>query len=98
MSSAARIDKEQDIQPLSAFRKNATDFIEKIKSEKRSIVLTQNGKRVAVLVEASEYQRMQDKLAMMEDLIEAERQIARGEIVPHDEAKKQIPENLARWK
>ena len=96
--STARIEIDQDIQPLSEFRKHAADFIDRIKKHKRSIVLTQHGKSAAVLVDVSEYQRMIDKIDLMEELIEAERQIARGEVVSHEEAKKQIKENLAKWK
>jgi prevent-host-death family protein len=94
----ARIEIDQDIQPLSEFRKHAADFIDRIKKQKRSIVLTQHGKSAAVLVDVSEYQHMVDKIDLMEELIEAERQIARGEVVPHEEAKKRIKENLAKWK
>ena len=96
--ATARIEIDQDIQPLSEFRKHAADFIDRIKKQKRSIVLTQHGKSAAVLVNVSVYQRMVDKLDLMEELIEAERQIARGEVVSHDEAKKRIKENLAKWK
>lgn len=96
--SATRVELDQDIRPLSEFRKNAASFIERIQKQKRSIVLTQHGKSAAVLVNVSEYQRMIDKLDMMEDLLEAERQIARGEVYTHEEAKKRIKENLAKWK
>jgi len=94
----SRIEIDQDIRPLSEFRKDAADFIDRINKQKRSIVLTQHGKSAAVLVNVSEYQRMVDKLDLMEELIEAERQIARGEVVSHEEAKKRIKENLAKWK
>ncbi|MEX0890307.1 MAG: type II toxin-antitoxin system Phd/YefM family antitoxin, partial [Balneolaceae bacterium] len=80
------------------FRKHAADFIERIKSQKRSIVLTQHGKSAAVLVDVSEFQKMLQKLEMMEDLMEAERQIARGEVYTHEEAKQRIEEHLAKWK
>ncbi|MCH8567670.1 MAG: type II toxin-antitoxin system Phd/YefM family antitoxin [Balneolales bacterium] len=93
-----RIEIDQDIQPLSEFRKHAADFIERIKEQKRPIVLTQHGKSAAVLMDVSEYQRMVNKIDLMEELIEAERQISRGEIVSHTEAKKQIKENLSKWK
>ena len=96
--SAIRLELDQDIQPVSEFRKNAASFIDRIQKEKRSIVLTQHGKSAAVLVDVSEYQRMVDKLDKMEDLLEAERQIARGEVFSHDEAKEKINENLAKWK
>ena len=96
--SAIRLELDQDIQPVSAFRKNAASFIDRIQKEKRSIVLTQHGKSAAVLVDVSEYQRMVEKLDKMEDLLEAERQIARGEVFSHEEAKQEIKDNLAKWK
>ena len=96
--AAARIEIDKDIQPLSEFRKHAADFIDRIKKQKRSIILTQHGKSAAVLVDVSEYQRMIDKIDLMEELIEAERQIARGDVVSHEEAIKQIKENLTKWK
>jgi prevent-host-death family protein len=96
--ATVRIKLDQDIQPLSEFRKHAADFIDRIKKQKRSIILTQHGKSAAVLVEVSEYQRMVDKIDLMEELIEAERQIASGNVVSHEETKKRIKENLAKWK
>ena len=50
--------------------------------------MTQHGKSAAVLVDLSEYQRMVDTLDLMEELFDVERQIARGEVVSHEEAKK----------
>ncbi|MEX0646909.1 MAG: type II toxin-antitoxin system Phd/YefM family antitoxin [Balneolaceae bacterium] len=68
--ATTRIEIDQDIQPLSEFRKHAADFIDRIKKQKRSIVLTQHGKSAAVLVDVSEYQRMVDKIDLMEELID----------------------------
>ncbi|TNE74329.1 type II toxin-antitoxin system Phd/YefM family antitoxin [bacterium] len=48
--SLPKIALDQDIQPLSEFRKNAAEFIERIKTEKRSIILTQHGKVVPLLL------------------------------------------------
>jgi prevent-host-death family protein len=92
------IELDQDIRPVSEFRKNAASFIDRVRQEKRSIILTQHGKSAAVLVNVSEYQQMVNKLDNMEDLLEAERQIARGEVFTHEEAKQKIKENLAKWK
>jgi len=93
-----RFELAQDIQPLSEFRKKASDFIDRIKNQKRPIILTQHGKSAAVLVDVAVYQRMIDKIDLMEELMEAERQIVRGEVYTHEEAKKRIEENLAKWK
>ena len=89
---------EQDIQPLSEFRKNAASFIGRLKREKRSVVLTQHGKSAAVLVDVSEYQKMIDKITLMEEILEADSQVARGEVVAHEDTKQQIRDNLAKWK
>ena len=62
------------------------------------MVLTQHGNSATVLVDVSEYQRMIDKIDLMEELIEAEQQIARGEVVSNGEAKKQIKEKLGTSK
>ncbi|MCC5925916.1 MAG: type II toxin-antitoxin system Phd/YefM family antitoxin [Bacteroidetes bacterium] len=89
---------EQDIQPLSEFRRNSAQIISKLKKENRTIVLTQHGKSAAVLVDVAAYQRMLDKMELMEELLEAERQINTGDVVSHDEAKRQILHNLEKWK
>lgn len=96
--SISRVELDQDIQPLSEFRKHSADFIDRVKNEKRSIVLTQHGKSAAVLVDVGEYQRMIDKIDLMDELMKAEREIIQGEVVSHEEAKKRIKNNLAKWK
>ncbi len=89
---------EQDIQPLSEFRRNSAQFISKLKKENRTIVLTQHGKSAAVLVDVVAYQKMLDRMELMEDLLEAERQINTGDVVSNEEAKRQILHNLDKWK
>ncbi|MGM0459409.1 MAG: hypothetical protein ACQERO_08695 [Bacteroidota bacterium] len=69
-----------------------------IGSKKQSIILNQHGKSAAVLVDVSEYQHMVDKIDLKKDLIETERQIARGDVVSLEDSKRQIKENLAKWK
>lgn len=96
--TTARLELDRDIQPVSEFRKNAAQFIERIQKEKRPIVLTQHGKSAAVLVDVAEYQRMVDKLDKMEDLLKSEHQIARKEVYSHEEAKQMIQEKIEKWK
>tara|TARA_R100001143_G_C3361009_1_gene135766 strand:- start:9597 stop:9866 length:270 start_codon:yes stop_codon:yes gene_type:complete len=60
-------------------------------------VITFQGKSVDELEQVFR-DSIDDYLDFCQELIEAERQIARGEVVSHEEAKKQIMENLAKWK
>ncbi len=84
------ISLSNDIEPLSEFRKKSADFIKRLKKEKQPIVLTQHGKSAAVLMDVSEYERIAQKMEMLEDLLEAKRQVDNGNIFKMDEAKERI--------
>lgn len=58
------------------------------------MVLTQRGRGVAVLVGVHEYQRMQERLELLEDIHRAEAQIEAGESIPHTKAKNMILKDL----
>jgi len=58
------------------------------------MVLTQRGRGVAVLVGIHEYQRMQERLELLEDIHRAEAVIEAGEGVPHAKAKESILRKL----
>lgn len=79
---------EEDIQPLSEFRSKLSFYLEKIKKTKRPLIITQNGKSSAILLDVSEYQAMVDKLEVIEDIRLAESQIRNNEIISHNEVKK----------
>ncbi|MCC5933764.1 MAG: type II toxin-antitoxin system Phd/YefM family antitoxin [Candidatus Cyclonatronum sp.] len=86
----------KDIEPLSAFRKHSAEFIQRLKKDKQPIILTQHGKSAAVLMDVSEFERFQKKLAMLEDLLEAKQQVEEGHIYSMEEAKARIEKHLKR--
>jgi len=86
----------QDIQPLSAFRANAAAFIEQIHTTKRPIVLTHHGKSSAILMDVKEYEKLLEKLELMQDLYVAERELKQGKSISHAEVKKQIQKKLQK--
>ncbi len=81
------INVEEDIRPLSEFRADAAGMLAKLRRTKRALVLTQRGHTSAVVLEASEYQRLVDELELLRDLHAASRQLERGEGVPHRAAR-----------
>ena len=81
---------DEDIRPLSDFRAGIASFVKQINETQRPMVLTQRGRGVAVLVGVHEYQKMQQRLELLEDIYRAEAQIAAGQGVPHAEAKDRI--------
>jgi antitoxin YefM len=85
---------DEDIRPLSDFRAGIASFVKQINETHRPMVLTQRGRGVAVLVGVQQYQRMQERLELLEDIFRAEAQIEAGEGVTHAEAKDRILRRL----
>ncbi len=92
--SKVRVD--EDIRPLSEFRASVATFVKQIHETRRPMVLTQRGRGVAVLVDVHEYERMQERLEILEDIYKAEEQIASGEGIPQDDAKARLLGMLGR--
>ncbi len=87
-----KIQLDQDIQPLSEFRSKVAFYFDKVKKTKRPLVITQNGKSSAILLDVSEYQSMVDKIEVLEDIRLAETQIDQGLGISHQEIKKKYSE------
>ena len=92
--SKVRID--EDIRPLSEFRAGVASFVRQVRESRRPMVLTQRGRGVAVLMDAQEFESMQDRLEILEDIYRAEEQLAAGKGVPHGEAKARVLNKLPR--
>lgn len=82
-----RVRMDEDIRPLSEFRASVASFVKQIHETRRPMVLTQRGRGVAVLVDVTEYEKLQARLEFLEDIYQAEEQIAAGMGVAHEEAK-----------
>jgi antitoxin YefM len=54
------------------------------------VTLTQRGRGAAVLLDIAEYERLIERVEVLEDIATAEAQIAAGEGIEHEEAKQQI--------
>ncbi len=75
----SQIQLDQDIRSLSDFRANAASYIERVKSKRRPLVLTQHGKSSAVLIDVEDYQKLLDKVQLLEELSTARKELDNGE-------------------
>ncbi len=91
-----KIQLDQDIQPLSEFRSKVAFYFDKVKRTKRPLIITQNGKSSAILLDVSEYQSMVDKLEVLEDIKSAEEQISQGKELSHKEVKKMFAKRSSK--
>jgi len=85
-----RLKINQDIRPMSEFRSGVASFLKQVHDTKRPLVITQHGKGVAVLLDVNEFEVMQDKIELYEDLEKSITQIEAGFGISHDDAKKQV--------
>ena len=85
-----RLRLDQDIQPLSEFRAGVASFIRQINETRRPIVITQRGKGVAVVVDVAEYESMQEKIELLEEVQKAEAQFSAGLGISNSDARAQI--------
>lgn len=89
-----RIRLTDDIKPLSSFRAEATTCIKHIHNTRRPMVITQRGKGVAVLLDINEYETLQEKIEVLQDIYKADSQIESKSTTPHMQAKKNILKRL----
>ena len=83
------MDLERDIQPLTDFKRNTSDFLAQLKATGRPVILTINGKAEIVVQDARSYQRLLDLAERLETIQAVKEGIAsadRGEGRPMEEA------------
>ncbi len=85
-----RIHLQEDIWPLSEFRANAADLLQRLREKKRALVLTQRGRTAAVVLDVSEYEKLLEEIETLRDVQQASRQIAAGRGVEHEKARQRM--------
>jgi len=62
----------QDILSITELKKHTSNILQQVHNTKRPVVLTKNGKAEAVLLDASEYEKMTGAIDIMQKLAKAE--------------------------
>ena len=86
----ARLVLDKDIKPLSEFRANVTTCIRQTRETRRPLVITHRGKSAAVLLGVSEYEALMQHIEVLEDIRQAEDQLAHGGGISQAAALKQV--------
>ena len=81
---------DQDIKPLSEVRTGIASYIKQVRDTKRPVIITQHGKGVAVLLDAAEYDNMQERIELLTDVQTSLGQLANGLGIVHEDAKNKI--------
>ena len=86
----------EDIRPMSEFRTGIASFLKQIHDTKRPLIITQHGKGVAVLIDAGEYEAMQERIELLQDIQTSIGQIEAGQAIDHDHAKATVLKRIRK--
>jgi antitoxin YefM len=81
---------------MSEFRTGIASFLKQVHNTKRPLIITQHGKGVAVLMDASEYETMQEQIELLQDVQTAMSQIESGQGIDHAHAKTSILKRIKK--
>ena len=87
---------EQDIRPMSEFRSGVASFVKQVHDTKRPLIITQHGKGVGVLLDVGEFEAMQEKIELLEDIQTSISQLEAGNGVNHKDARQEVLQRLER--
>lgn len=91
-----RVVLDQDVKPISEFRANAASLVQHVRRTKRPLVITQQGRSAAVLLDVSEYEKLLAKLELLQDIHISEDQIDGGHGIAHAAARKKALERIGK--
>ncbi len=91
-----RILLNADVHPLSEFRSNSSRIIAQVHKTRRPVVITQHGKSSAVLLDVDEFERMVEKLELLDDIETASRQVEEGGGIADQQVRERVRSRIRR--
>ena len=73
------------VKPVSYVKAHMAEILRKMGEDGQPVVITQNGEAKAVLLDAREYDRLQQSLAMARILAQSSRDLSEGRVQPMEE-------------
>jgi antitoxin YefM len=91
-----RLKVDEDIRPLSEFRTGMAAYLKQVRDTKRPLIITQHGKGVAVLLDAGEYEAMQERIELLQDIQTSISQLEGGQGVAHGDVRASVLKRIGK--
>lgn len=78
---------------VTTLKRQTTELLADVERDREPILITQHGLPGAYLVDVGSFERMQQRMALLEGIARGEMAVADGRTVSHEDARKR----LSRW-
>jgi prevent-host-death family protein len=78
---------------VTTLKRKATELLSELSSDKEPILITQHGLPSAYLVDVDSFERLKERVKLLEGIARGERAIEEGRVISHEEAKSR----MSRW-
>lgn len=84
------MDLTEDVEPVTALKRDAARLIERARERSAPIVITQNGKPTAILQDVASYERQRRALHLLKLIAQGEEDVAQGRTTSHAKARARL--------
>ena len=86
----------QSIKPISYFKAHAADVIRDLNEQHGTMIITQNGEAKAVIQDITEYERIQDALALLKMVAHGQKDHEEGKTIPADQVLRELDDIISK--
>jgi len=84
----------EDIKPITYVKTHSRDLLKEVNTNKRPIVITQNGSARAVLLDIASYEKQKNTMSMLKLVAQGEHDIKKGNLVEQEEFFEEMDKRL----
>ncbi len=86
----------KDIKPISYFKAHAAEIIRELNEQHGTMIITQHGEAKAVIQDISEYERIQEAMALLKMVAQGQKDYEEGKTIPADQMLKELEDRIAK--
>ena len=86
----------QAIKPISYFKAHAADVILDLNEQHGTMIITQNWEAKAVIQDITEYERIQEALALLKMVAHGQKDYEEGKTIPADQVFKELEDMITK--
>ena len=86
----------RDIKPVTYLKSRAADLLKQINETHRPVIITQNGEAKAVIQDITEYERIQEALALLKMVAQGQKDYEEGRTISADKVFKELDEMISK--